>query len=132
MARLFPCNLNALQIFFCRSDAALPRPVLRSDPSIECYSGDHWLAFAASLLVFAACAVATPAFLFRKIRQTLREQGEAHAKAGTPAAAEDLTQRQTDIYTDAFNKYDADGSGKIDDEELSCICPRRPGAAKRH
>ena len=99
MARLFPCNLNALQIFFCRSDAALPRPVLRSDPSIECYSGDHWLAFAASLLVFAACAVATPAFLFRKIRQTLREQGEAHAKADTPAAAEDLTQQQTDIYT---------------------------------
>jgi hypothetical protein len=72
---LFPANLNALQILFCRSDDETNLPhMLRSDPSIECYSGGHIVAFVVALLVIATCAVATPMFLFRTIRQSLREQ----------------------------------------------------------
>jgi hypothetical protein len=48
--------------------------MLRSDPSIECYSGGHIVAFVMALLVIATCAIATPTFLFRTIQQNLREQ----------------------------------------------------------
>ena len=100
---LFPSNLNAVQIFFCRSDVldmhpvevevapgrveeqmlqALPHQVLRSDPSIECYNGDHWLALALSLFVIAVYAVAVPVLLFKKIKGGLRAQvNEARPRA---------------------------------------------------
>jgi hypothetical protein len=71
---LFPSNLNALQIFFCRDDDQLPHPVLRSDPSIECYNGDHWLAFGLSAFIVGICAVAIPTVLFLQIRRGLLSQ----------------------------------------------------------
>jgi hypothetical protein len=71
---LFPSNLNALQIFFCRSEDQLPHPVLRSDPSIECYNGSHIAALLVALVVVGVCGVATPIVLFRRIRRELLAQ----------------------------------------------------------
>jgi hypothetical protein len=123
---LFPCNLNALQIFFCRSEEQLQSPVLRSDPSIVCWNSEHILAFVASLLIFVVCAIATPTVLFQRIRQTLREQDEAHAKESVECAGE-LTKEEVEAYTAAFERYDVDGDGEIDDEEFSCILAEKTG-----
>jgi hypothetical protein len=71
---LFPSNLNALQIFFCRSDEHLPYPVLRSDPSIECYNSSHIAAFLVSIVVVGICGIATPTVLFLRIRRELLAQ----------------------------------------------------------
>jgi hypothetical protein len=166
---LFPWNLNALQIFFCRTEQHLPSPVLRSDPSIVscppfgislgpgsvsgiwidlltlevlcdglsntglrvwagqvCWNKEHILAFVASVVVFVVCAIATPAFLFQKVRQSLRAQDEARAKESVESAG-DLTQNETQTYTAAFVRYDANSSGKIDDEELSNLLAEKAG-----
>jgi hypothetical protein len=123
---LFPCNLNALHIFFCRSESQLPSAVLRSDPSIVCWDSAHVLAFVAAVFIFCVCAIGTPVFLFRSIRQALLDQDKQH-KMEVVGLAEDLTQGQTDAYTAVFHRYDADGSGTIDDVELSCVLEEKTG-----
>ena len=91
--------------------------MLRSDPSIECYNGDHWLAFTFSVLVLGVCAVATPLVLFRTIRAKLLEQEARHGQVMAEGAGE-LTAEEEAAYTAAFKRYDADRSGEIDDTEL--------------
>ena len=71
---LFPSCLNALAVFFCRSEDQLPYHVLRSDPSIECYNGEHWLAFVVALLVVGIWGVAVPITLFIKIKRGRLDQ----------------------------------------------------------
>jgi Ca2+-binding EF-hand superfamily protein len=38
-----------------------------------------------------------------------------------------LTSNEEEAYEAAFHKYDADDSGKIDDEELSCLLEETTG-----
>jgi Ca2+-binding EF-hand superfamily protein len=38
-----------------------------------------------------------------------------------------LTREETDAYSAAFERYDADHSGSIDEEELSCILEEQAG-----
>ena len=129
---LFPSNLNALQMFFCRSDEHLPHPVLRSDPSIECYNGDHWLAFVVSLLVVAICGIATPALLFRQIKRGLLAQEETHNKEMVQSTSARLTAVEKLTYQAAFERYDKNDSGTIDEEELSCILEEQAGIKPNH
>jgi hypothetical protein len=98
--------------------------MLRSDPSIACYDGDHNLAFVVALLVFTLCTIATPMFLFRTIRNRLLEQDAAGSSESVESAAK-LTPEETDVYTAVFEQYDTDGCGRIDDEQFSCILEER-------
>lgn len=126
---LFPCNLNALQMFFCRSDPQLPRSFLRSDPSIQCWDSAHVVAFIVALLIFVVAGIVTPALLFRKIRNGLSTQEEAHVSESKKelAIAGELTPDEKKAYVAAFEWYDADGSGAIDQEELSRILEVKTG-----
>ena len=97
---LFPSNLNALQLFFCRTPKSiadddyvlpsLPNYVLRSDPSIECYNGSHIVGLLVALIVVGICSGVFPIFLFRKIRARLaankqKDRAAAEAVCTVPA-----------------------------------------------
>jgi hypothetical protein len=127
---LFPTNLNALQMFFCRTPKSfdedgyvLPQldyAVLRSDPSIRCWDSEHLPALILSFGIVALCSLLFPIILFRKIRARLAANLESDRLAAM-AMPKGLTLKERQLFESAFQKYDDDGSGLIDEDELRAL-----------
>jgi hypothetical protein len=114
---LFPYTLNALLVFFCRTEPVLAQPdILRSDPSIVCWDSAHWLLVAVGATAFVLCGIVTPVVLLLALKRTIASQAVITSRDG--AAAEELTAEEKMGYTRAFERYDANGSGHIDPAEM--------------
>jgi hypothetical protein len=123
---LFPANLNALALFFCRNERQLEQHVLRSDPSIECWNRDHILAVVAAAVVVGTCGVAVPIMLYLKISRSLRDQ-EGFQRRDQGKHAAELTDEERKVFVAKFERYDANHSGSIDEDELSSILEEQAG-----
>jgi hypothetical protein len=127
---LFPYSLNALLVFFCRSDEQLPHALLRSDPSIECWNGAHWLALGVGAMVFALSGVATPVLLLRALKRTIDTQALEKFDSQDKdqgAAAGGLSIDEEARFTRAFARYDVDGNGWIDQAEMLHLLEEQTG-----
>eukprot|EP01050_Picozoa_sp_SAG11_P032389 SAG11_NODE_10516_length_825_cov_1.090909_2_plen_164_part_00 len=81
----FPMQLQALQVLFCTweeqlhesDDAPVTRKtVLLVDPSIECWSGPHYVAILVGLSVFVLLVFAFPVMLYHRIKDSLAKGDE--------------------------------------------------------
>ena len=120
---LFPYCLNALLVFFCRTEEQLPTDVLRSDPSIVCWDGPHLLALGTGAIVIVACGVIAPLLLLRALKQTIDKQQARDLRPDAPddAEVEGLPGLSTDEkarFARVFARFDRDGNGLIDKQEM--------------
>jgi hypothetical protein len=125
---LFPYCLNALLVFFCRSEEQLPTDVLRSDPSIVCWDGPHLLAVAAGITVVAACGVIAPLLLLRALKQTIDKQQTRVSRPDAPGVdpePEGLSTQEKARFARVFTLFDRDGNGSIDKHEMLHLLEER-------
>jgi hypothetical protein len=111
---LFPYCLLSLQIFFCRTDMQLPSSLLRSDPSIVCWDSAHVIAMFVAVAVFLCCCTVAPLLLLRALKHTIGAQRTNSDETAT----EGLSPAVEANYRRAFERYDSDGSGLIDQLEM--------------